>query len=70
MITLFFHDGPVRSWNDAKQSDTARFAAWHRGLLERGVYWPPSQFEAAFLSIAHREDDIDRIIQVATDALV
>lgn len=70
MITLFFHDGPVRSWNDAKQSDTARFAAWHRGLLERGVYWPPSQFEAAFLSLAHSEDDIDRIIQVATDALV
>ena len=59
MITLFFTTGPVRSWNDAAKCDTKRFARWHAGLLARGVYWPPSQFEAAFISAAHTEDDID-----------
>lgn len=69
MLTLFFHDGPVRSWNDAKTSDTKRFAAWHRALLDRGVYFPPSQFEAAFVSLAHDTDDIDRTIEAAREAL-
>jgi glutamate-1-semialdehyde 2,1-aminomutase len=69
MLTLFFHAGPVRSWNDARQCDTARFARWHRGLLDRGVYWPPSQFEAAFISAAHTEADIDTTIAAATEAL-
>jgi glutamate-1-semialdehyde 2,1-aminomutase len=70
MLTLFFHDGPVRSWNDAKTSDTSRFGGWHAGLLSRGIYWPPSQFEAAFLSAAHTEDDVDRTIAAAREALV
>jgi glutamate-1-semialdehyde 2,1-aminomutase len=69
MITLFFRDGPVRSWSDAATSDTKRFAAWHKGLLERGVYWPPSQFEAAFLSGAHTESDIARTVEAAEAAL-
>jgi glutamate-1-semialdehyde 2,1-aminomutase len=69
MITLFFHAGPVRSWNDAAQSDREHFARWHRGLLERGIYWPASQFEAAFLSVAHSESDIDRTVAAARDAL-
>jgi glutamate-1-semialdehyde 2,1-aminomutase len=69
MLTLFFHDGPVRSWNDAKSSDTARFGKWHGELLQRGVYWPPSQFEAAFLSAAHTDADIDATIQAAAAAL-
>jgi glutamate-1-semialdehyde 2,1-aminomutase len=69
MITLFFHPGPVRSWTDANASDRERFGRWHRGLLERGVYWPPSQFEAAFLSAAHSEADIDRTIDAARSAL-
>jgi glutamate-1-semialdehyde 2,1-aminomutase len=69
MITLFFCKGPVRSWNDAKGADTKRFGAWHRGMRERGVYWPPSQFEAAFLSGAHTEADIDATVRACAEAL-
>jgi glutamate-1-semialdehyde 2,1-aminomutase len=69
MLTLFFRKGPVRSWDDAKTSDTKRFGAWHAGLRSRGIYWPPSQFEAAFLSNAHTEADIDRTIAACGDAL-
>ena len=69
MITLFFVDGQVRNWADADRSDRRRFAAWHRGLLERGVYWPPSQFEAAFLSRAHTSEDITRIVEASAASL-
>jgi len=69
MITLFFTRGPVRSWSDAKGADTARFGAWHAGMLSRGHYWPPSQFEAAFISGVHTEADIDSTIQAADEAL-
>jgi glutamate-1-semialdehyde 2,1-aminomutase len=69
MLTLFFHRGPVRSWSDAAASDTKRFGLWHRGLIARGVYWPPSQFEAAFISLAHTEADIDQTIDAALGAL-
>ena len=69
MITLFFTPGPVRSWDDAKACDTKRFARWHGGLLERGVYWPPSQFEAAFLGAAHTDADIDATVEAAQEAL-
>jgi glutamate-1-semialdehyde 2,1-aminomutase len=69
MLTLFFHQGPVQSWLEAARCDTARFGAWHRGLVARGVYWPPSQFEAAFISAAHSEDDIDATVEAASLAL-
>jgi glutamate-1-semialdehyde 2,1-aminomutase len=69
MITLFFREGPVRSWSDAAACDTGRFAAWHRGLLERGVYWPPSQFEAAFLGGAHTEADVAATVDAARESL-
>jgi glutamate-1-semialdehyde 2,1-aminomutase len=69
MITLFFCKGPVRSWNDAKACDTKRFGAWHRAMRERGVYWPPSQFEAAFLSAAHTEADVDATVRACAEAL-
>jgi glutamate-1-semialdehyde 2,1-aminomutase len=69
MITLFFCEGPVRSWSDAAGCDKERFASWHKGLVARGVYWPPSQFEAAFLSGAHTEADIARTIDAARAAL-
>lgn len=70
MITLFFTRGPVRSWDDAKKSDTARFGRFHGALLSRGVYWPPAQYEAAFLSGAHTEADVDATIAAAREALV
>jgi glutamate-1-semialdehyde 2,1-aminomutase len=69
MITLFFREGAVRCWSDAATSDTKRFASFHRGLLERGIYWPPSQFEAAFLGAAHTEEDIDKTINAAVESL-
>jgi len=69
MLTLFFHRGPVRSWTDAAQSDRERFGRFHRSLLAQGVYFPPSQFEAAFISAAHTEDDIDRTLDAARTAL-
>jgi glutamate-1-semialdehyde 2,1-aminomutase len=69
MITLFFTKGPVRSFADAVTSDTARFGRWHGAMLARRQYWPPSQFEAAFLSTAHTEADVDATIAAATDAL-
>jgi len=58
MSTIFFHSGPVRNYDDAKQSDTGRFAKFFHFALERGVYFPPSQFEAAFVSSAHSPEDI------------
>jgi glutamate-1-semialdehyde 2,1-aminomutase len=69
MLTLFFHRGPVRSWTDAAGSDRERFGRFHRGLATRGVYFPPSQFEAAFVSAAHTDDDIDRTVEAARAAL-
>jgi glutamate-1-semialdehyde 2,1-aminomutase len=62
MLTVFFHEGPVRSWTDAAKSDTKRFGACHGRLLEQGVYWSPSQFEAAFISAAHTDEDVDATI--------
>jgi glutamate-1-semialdehyde 2,1-aminomutase len=69
MITLFFTSGPVRSWADAKQCDTKAFASWHAGMLERGMYWPPAQYEAAFVSAAHSEADVDATVMAADEAL-
>lgn len=68
MLTVFFTDQPVTDYASAKCCDTERFAAWHRALLERGVYWPPSQFEAAFVSLAHTEADIDQTLPAAREA--
>jgi glutamate-1-semialdehyde 2,1-aminomutase len=69
MFTLFFTDGPVRSWGEAKACDTQAFARFHGGMLARGQYWPPSQFEAAFMSAAHTEADVDLTIRAADEAL-
>jgi glutamate-1-semialdehyde 2,1-aminomutase len=65
MFTLFFTDKPVRDWGTAKTSDTARFGAFFRGMLEQGVYLAPSQFEAGFLSTAHSEAVIERTLKAA-----
>jgi len=69
MITLFFHPGPVRSWDDAERADRQQFARFHHGLLTRGIYWPPAQFEAAFISAAHTAADIGDTVQAAREAL-
>jgi len=61
--------GPIRSWSEAKHCDTAAFGRFHGGLLAEGVYWPPAQFEAAFISVAHDEAVIDRTVAAAAKAL-
>ena len=67
MLTFFFQKGPVTDWESASRSDTKAFARFFRGMLERGVYFPCSQFEAMFLSAAHTTDDIDATIQAADE---
>jgi glutamate-1-semialdehyde 2,1-aminomutase len=69
MQTLFFTDRPVTDYESAKTSDTGRFARFHRAMLERGVYLPPSQFEAIFISTAHGDAEIDRTLAAAEEAL-
>ncbi len=69
MFTLFFTGQPVRSYDDAKRSDTGRFARFFHGMLARGVYLPPSQFEAAFVSAAHSDEDIEATLRAARDVL-
>jgi len=64
MITFFFTGGPVTDYASAQKSDTRRFAAFFHWLLERGIYWSASQFEAAFVSAAHSEEDIARTAAV------
>jgi glutamate-1-semialdehyde 2,1-aminomutase len=69
MITLFFCPGRVTDYTSAKASDTARFGRFFHAMLERGVYLPPAQFEAAFVSLAHTEADIDETVGAAREAL-
>ncbi|HLM50501.1 MAG TPA: glutamate-1-semialdehyde 2,1-aminomutase [Solirubrobacteraceae bacterium] len=68
LLTVFFSDGPVRDYADAQACDLEAHAAWCRGLLARGVYPPPSQFEAWFVSLAHTDAHIDRTVDAAAAA--
>ncbi len=65
VLTVFFTQEPVTGYAQARQADTGRFAQWYRGLLARGIYAAPSQFEAMFLSAAHTDAEIERILQAA-----
>jgi glutamate-1-semialdehyde 2,1-aminomutase len=58
MLTVFFSAVPVTNWSSASRCDTQAFGRFHRALLEHGVYWVPSQFEAAFLSTAHGDAEM------------
>lgn len=69
MFGLFFTAGPVTNYEQAKTSDLQKFAAFHRGMLEQGIYLAPSQFEAGFTSLAHTEADIERTIAAARTVL-
>lgn len=68
MFGFFFSPGPVRSFQDAKKADTAKFGRFHRAMLERGVYLAPSQYEAGFTGLCHSEEDVDFTIAAAADA--
>ena len=66
MLTVFFTDAPaVTDYTTAKTSDTAQFARWFHAMLDEGIYWPPSQFEAAFLSAAMRDADVSALLAAA-----
>jgi glutamate-1-semialdehyde 2,1-aminomutase len=69
MFTWFFQDGPVFDWDSAAKSDTKAFPRFHRGMLEKGVYLPPSQYEAMFLSAAHSEEDISQTVDATQNSL-
>ncbi len=68
LLTVFFIDSPVHSYSRAKACDTAAYGAWCRALLARGVYPPPSQFEAWFPSLAHGPEHVERTVEAARDA--
>jgi glutamate-1-semialdehyde 2,1-aminomutase len=69
MFTIFFQPGPVRNYDEAKRSDTARFGRFFHTLLQCGVYFPPSQFEAAFVSAAHTPEDVTFTRNALSEAL-
>ena len=68
MMTLFFTPGPVTDYASAKKSDTQAFAKFFRAMLSQGIYLPPSQFEAAFLSTAHTPADLNKTLKTARAA--
>ncbi len=70
MFGLFFTHEPVHNYEDAKKSDLAKFSRFHRGMLERGIYLAPSQFEAGFTSLAHTDEDMDRTLAAASEVMV
>jgi len=67
MLTLFMRSDPVRNLEEASASDTARYGALFRHLLEQGIYLAPSQFEAVFVSTAHSDEDVDRMVEAVAD---
>jgi glutamate-1-semialdehyde 2,1-aminomutase len=70
MFTWFFRKGPVTDWDTASRSNTEAFGKFFRGMLDAGVYLPPSQYEAAFLGATHTEEDVQRTIAAAKQVLV
>jgi len=69
LATVFFTGKPVRNYQDAKATNTKRYARYFREMLDRGIFLAPSQFEAAFVSAAHSEADIDRALEAARQCL-
>jgi len=69
MLTFFFSDLPVTDYDSARGCDLPMFSAVHRGLLARGVFWPPSQFESSFLSLAHDDRLVDRVVEAFRESL-
>jgi glutamate-1-semialdehyde 2,1-aminomutase len=69
MLTPFFCRGPVSDYDSAKTSDTALYARFFHGMLQRGVYLPPAQFETAFVSLAHSRADVDETLAAGAAVL-
>jgi glutamate-1-semialdehyde 2,1-aminomutase len=68
IFTLFFTEGPVKDYRTAKMSDTKRFAQFFIEMMDQGIYLPPSQFEAWFISLAHTQKDLDKTIEACKAA--
>ncbi len=68
MFGFYLCDGPVRNFEEAKQSNSEYFAKLHRSMLQKGVYLAPSAFEAGFMSLAHSEDDIDATLKAFNES--
>jgi glutamate-1-semialdehyde 2,1-aminomutase len=69
MFTWFFQSSTVHDWDTAAKSDTQAFGTFHRAMLEQGIYLPPSQYEAMFMSAAHSEADIQQTISAAAESI-
>lgn len=69
LLTIFFAQEPIRNYAEAKKSETARFAQFFQEMLARGIFLPPSQYEALFVSAAHTDADIDHTIEAANESL-
>lgn len=69
MLTLFFTDEKVTDFDSAKLSDTGKFAEYFNQMLESGIYLPPSQYEAWFVSAAHSKEDLDKTISSSSQFL-
>ena len=69
MLTIFFTDDPTIDYDSVSKADTAAFSRFFNQLLRHGIYWPPSQFEAAFVSTAHSQADIQATVEVINEAL-
>ena len=69
MLCTFFSEDEVTDYESAKRCNTERYASWFHGMLERGFYFAPSQFEAAFISTAHGEEDIDSTIEASCEVM-
>lgn len=67
MGCMFFHGGPVRNYDEATKSDTARYAKFFWGMLDRGVYFAPSQYEACFMSTAHGDSHLNKTLEAARE---
>jgi glutamate-1-semialdehyde 2,1-aminomutase len=70
MLTLFLREGPVTDWESAQRADCDRYGRFFHAMLDRGIFLPPSQFEAMFLSAAHTDRDIDLTLAAAREAVI
>jgi glutamate-1-semialdehyde 2,1-aminomutase len=68
MFSVFFTDGPVRDFDDAQRQDTTAYAAFFHAMLDAGVYLPPSAYEAWFVSAAHDDDAVEKVLQALPSA--
>jgi glutamate-1-semialdehyde 2,1-aminomutase len=69
LLTIFFNENPIKNYDDAKKSDTTKFAKFFNEMLDRGIFLPPSQYEALFVSAVHTEADINHTIHAAKESI-